>query len=312
MKRSETDFAFDRHLKSIASDYDLLTQLFDRGYLEISAIVLSRVMKRIARLVNDIKESSPGRAAYISSVLKEQMSGFADDFRRVDHLVESIENHAASMNKKELEKLISQTGDYFRHLKKAFSFLSPTGGVIEKVIQSWRRHRWMLARLAAVLIALQAVFFMFNRWNMRKHSLKWEIYSDQELSSLYKTTTAERIDFDWGYDAPLRGFKSDNFSMRWTGYLRLPLSGDYTFYTISDDGVSLSIDKKVCILDWTAHAAKRNSATLYLESGCYPLELDYFEKDSAARMHFLWKLPNQSEAMIVPQEAFLSDEAFCH
>ena len=37
------------------------------------------------------------------------------------------------------------------------------------------------------------------------------------------------------------GFPSDNFSVRWEGQIKIDYTSEYTFYTISDDGVRLPL-----------------------------------------------------------------------
>src|SRR2546422_971429 len=46
----------------------------------------------------------------------------------------------------------------------------------------------------------------------------------------------EMVDFNWGTSAPIAGMNRDYFSVRWTGEVQAPASGDYTFYIQTDDG----------------------------------------------------------------------------
>jgi hypothetical protein len=43
------------------------------------------------------------------------------------------------------------------------------------------------------------------------------------------------IGFDWGDHSPGEGVPADGFSVRWTGSVKLPQDGKYTFYTVSDE-----------------------------------------------------------------------------
>ncbi len=45
------------------------------------------------------------------------------------------------------------------------------------------------------------------------------------------------IDFAWLTEAPAAGVQPDNFSVRWTGQVKAPVTGDYRFSTSSNDGV---------------------------------------------------------------------------
>ena len=48
--------------------------------------------------------------------------------------------------------------------------------------------------------------------------------------------------------------------MRWTGQVQAPVTGNYTFSTVTDDGVRLWINGVLLIDAWTDQAAKTNTA----------------------------------------------------
>ena len=51
------------------------------------------------------------------------------------------------------------------------------------------------------------------------------------------------IDFQWGGGSPAEGVINDNdFAVRWTGELEVPLTGKYTFNANTDDGVLLWVN----------------------------------------------------------------------
>ena len=54
--------------------------------------------------------------------------------------------------------------------------------------------------------------------------------------------TDSLVNFNWGDGSPGEGVPADGFSVRWTGSVRLPRDGKYTFYTVSDDGIRLWVD----------------------------------------------------------------------
>lgn len=53
------------------------------------------------------------------------------------------------------------------------------------------------------------------------------------------TRTDARVDFNWGQNAPASAVNPDNFSAKWTGQVKAPVSGSYTFTVTADDGVRL-------------------------------------------------------------------------
>ncbi|HEY5743597.1 MAG TPA: PA14 domain-containing protein [Terrimicrobiaceae bacterium] len=53
------------------------------------------------------------------------------------------------------------------------------------------------------------------------------------------TRTHAKIDFSWGWASAGSAVSAENFSVKWTGQLKAPVSGSYTFRGIADDGVRL-------------------------------------------------------------------------
>jgi beta-glucosidase len=78
--------------------------------------------------------------------------------------------------------------------------------------------------------------------------------------------TDVRVDFHWGDGSSVEKGPVDNFSARWSGYFVPKESGEYTFYTNSDDGVRLFLDDRQVINDWQRHAETLNSYVAWLEA----------------------------------------------
>lgn len=98
-----------------------------------------------------------------------------------------------------------------------------------------------------------------------------------------------RIDFAWGTGSPASGISTDQFSVRWTGSVRPPSSGSWTFSTVSDDGVRLWVDGRLLIDNWTDHRPTTDSATITLTGGqLYAIRMDYYERGGGATARLLW------------------------
>ena len=65
------------------------------------------------------------------------------------------------------------------------------------------------------------------------------------------------VDFNWGTGSPASSIAVDTFSARWTGQVEAPVTGAYTFYTVSDDGVRLWVNGQQVVNNWTDHCADR-------------------------------------------------------
>ncbi|WP_315815577.1 PA14 domain-containing protein [Paraflavitalea speifideaquila] len=136
------------------------------------------------------------------------------------------------------------------------------------------------------------------------------------LASYYRTVDLKgpaysRIDrtinVDWGKGAanvpvapPFNSnFPGDYFSIRWVGRLRAPVTGKYTFFTETDDGVRLWINDSLWINDWKDHAAHVNSVQLNLIAGeFYSIKVEYFERKGKASVKMRWAYPGRAEHII--------------
>lgn len=72
--------------------------------------------------------------------------------------------------------------------------------------------------------------------------------------------------------------RPDNFGYVFTGFLKVPAAGDYTFVLDSDDGSRLTIDGRAVLLYDGIHGqGSPQSATIHLPAGRLPIRLDYFQ-----------------------------------
>jgi len=123
------------------------------------------------------------------------------------------------------------------------------------------------------------------------------------FSSGVLTRTDATVDFNWSYGSPDPAVHVDNFSLRWTGQILAPVTGLYTFTTMSDDGIRLWVNGQQIINNWTAHAVTANSGTISLTAGVkYDIKLEFFEKGKLATVQLSWTYPGQQQ-QVIPQNA---------
>jgi uncharacterized protein YkwD len=126
-------------------------------------------------------------------------------------------------------------------------------------------------------------------------------YNNRTLSGTPLNRTDATVNFNWGTAAPLAGVGSDNFSVRWTGYVQPRYSESYTFYTTSDDGVRLWVNNQLVINNWTDHAAREDKGTLTLSAGQqYQIKMEFYENGGSAVAKLAWSSQSQLKE-IVPQ-----------
>lgn len=110
------------------------------------------------------------------------------------------------------------------------------------------------------------------------------------------------IDFDWGWGSPDTSV-NNNFSARWTGYLRAPVSGEYRFRTISYGGIRFTLSDTQLIDEWTDvwWQEQTHTISINLSAGqLYPIEVDFLDSTWVASMELRWQLPGSSSWETVP------------
>ncbi|MBA3848294.1 MAG: hypothetical protein H0X45_16815, partial [Planctomycetes bacterium] len=100
----------------------------------------------------------------------------------------------------------------------------------------------------------------------------------------------------------------EDFSVVWTGVLRIDVAGRYAFATDSDDGSRLAIDGAAVVDNGGLHGMARKEGTVDLAVGDHPIRIEYFEAAGDAAMRVRWKMPG-GEPMILSPEALLHDPA---
>ncbi|MHC4694519.1 MAG: lamin tail domain-containing protein, partial [Planctomycetota bacterium] len=71
--------------------------------------------------------------------------------------------------------------------------------------------------------------------------------------------------------------QDDYFGFRFTGFIEVPLNGDYTFYTSSDDGSLLFINDNLVVYNDGRHGVQESSGIIYLNAGMHSIKVEYFE-----------------------------------
>ncbi|RYY01659.1 MAG: hypothetical protein EOO53_16840 [Gammaproteobacteria bacterium] len=128
--------------------------------------------------------------------------------------------------------------------------------------------------------------------------------------TLTGTATGTRLDtsinFDWGSGAPgVSTVGADNFSVRWSGSIRAPVTGSYIFQTISDDGVRLWVNGQQIINNWTDHSATtNNSSSIVLTSGqSYTIVMEFYESGGSAVAKLNWLVPGYGTYSAISTQA---------
>lgn len=94
------------------------------------------------------------------------------------------------------------------------------------------------------------------------------------------------IDFNWGYWGPGGGIPGTNFSVRWLRWLYMDRAGNWTFLTITDDGVRVWVDNQLIIDAWYDQPPTQHTATRHLTQGYHLVQMEYYQHLVNAEAHF--------------------------
>ena len=126
----------------------------------------------------------------------------------------------------------------------------------------------------------------------RQSGLKAEYFRNKDLKgkpAFVKVDSA--VDFSWEKAAPA-DIPTDNFSVRWTGKVKAPKSGVYTFATYADDGARLWVDGECIVDDWKPGRASDISGKIRLKAEKeYDIKMEYYEAGAGARAKLKWVTP---------------------
>ncbi|WP_159806709.1 PA14 domain-containing protein [Cellulomonas citrea] len=125
--------------------------------------------------------------------------------------------------------------------------------------------------------------------------------------SLGLDATTPGLDKDWGTNAPAAGIAGNApFSMRATGIITLPASGQYGFTTTSDDGVRIWVDDILTLDNWAAGTMSVTTPQT-LVAGPHRIRVDYANTGGPASLHVQWKVPGTSATVAIPAAALAPD-----
>ncbi|GAB1370595.1 glycoside hydrolase family 3 protein [Candidatus Kapaibacterium sp.] len=119
----------------------------------------------------------------------------------------------------------------------------------------------------------------YVRTNDNQPGFLGEYFNNRFMEGEPKHTRVDTsLDFDWGFVDPAPGVSADSFSVRWTGIIKVPESGEYTFKVTSDDGTRLTIGDKIVIDDYTPHSSITRIGFFNFEADKdYRIKIEYLQ-----------------------------------
>ncbi len=110
-----------------------------------------------------------------------------------------------------------------------------------------------------------------------------------------------QINFGWTLYSPHPDIPYDWYSVRWTGVLTSPATGNIEIGIEGNDGYRLYINNELVIDNWEKKSYSRNTRNYsFLEGNEYSIKIEFYETAGNARIKLIWNygIDNDSELRI--------------
>ena len=99
--------------------------------------------------------------------------------------------------------------------------------------------------------------------------------------------------------------REEYFGLVFTGFIDVPTTGLYRFYSDSDDGSTLSLHGKIVVDNDGMHNATERSGAIALEAGLHPIEIRMIEGMGQDLLRVSWLVPGSSKKELITAKAFV-------
>lgn len=283
-------------LSTLKKGYRQIGILFERGQTDTALLLFRRTVHLLSLLMKDMHFSS------------DLLKTFHHDFKKLDAISLTGPYPTAPIETDEFAFLFERLWSYIELVEKKTNPLRD-GLKITPVLKVIRHYKWPLMALVFILVSLYGIKRLNENVLLKNHGLIGEYYLDMNFNKLALKRRDLRINFHWGEKGPTQTLRDhrDYFSIRWTGFLEIPSSGNHIFSTKSDDGVRLWINNTLIIDDWVSHPTTLNTGTVFLEKGRVPVKLEYFEFNRLAELKLMWKQETDSKSKIIDAKYFFPE-----
>jgi hypothetical protein len=112
----------------------------------------------------------------------------------------------------------------------------------------------------------------------------WSLLPDFDIATTAKQGVVNN------FDITVRE-QDDNFGFRFSGQINIATTGNYTFYTTSDDGSQLFIDGAMVVDNDGTHGMVEQSGTVSLSAGLHDIVVTMFELGGGEGLDVEWEGP---------------------
>ncbi len=139
-----------------------------------------------------------------------------------------------------------------------------------------------------------------------------QYFSQIDESELAQTVVDAMPDYNWSDTGPLNTALSqlENYSVVWTGFIEAPVTGAYTFFWSTDDGMQVAVDGQLVVdsFNFQGEGAPQASLPILLNAGQrYPIRVRWFQGRGGAAAHVYWQLPGGTMTTVPTERLYPVD-----
>lgn len=141
-----------------------------------------------------------------------------------------------------------------------------------------------------------------DRVKQPKPGVQYKVYEGtwNELPDFGKLKKAAKSGETQLFDLSVK-HRDENYALWFKGYIQVPATGMYSFFTRSDDGSRLLIGKTEVVLNDGLHGLEEQSGTILLAKGMHEIVVEMFQQGGGQGLEVLYEGPNIKKQAI-PQE----------
>jgi hypothetical protein len=127
------------------------------------------------------------------------------------------------------------------------------------------------------------------------HGFQAEYFTNPDLAGKPAVVRVDNEINILNASSPATGISGEQYSVRWSGKLVAPATGNYTFGFRGDDGFRVFLDGKPIINAWERGGARMFHGQADLEAGkTYDLRVEFFQDGGNCVAQLNWKLPGKA------------------
>ncbi len=119
----------------------------------------------------------------------------------------------------------------------------------------------------------------------------WERLPDFTLLKPLKKGRVENFRYELGN-------RFEKFGFVYSGFIRIPKDGVYSFFTESDDGSRLSIGPQLIVENDGLHGLKEAEGVIALGAGFHPIRVEYFNRTGGHGLKVSFQGPGIEKSLI--------------